>query len=92
MTNLQTQEVLEVTDFDTALDFHLRVRHYPPVGMMFGACKRAIKYCDRDDFYHNVRLPEGVTYKGKKLAPALKIVLSHHLQPFLKEGGVDCYE
>lgn len=64
---------------DEALAIHLQYNHYPPVSLeMIGPCKRAIQYCDKGLFNHNVRC-------GKDLVPAWRIVDDLHLDEWLAE-------
>jgi hypothetical protein len=69
---------------DDALAWHLQFNHYPPVPTsMVGACKRAIANANAGEGYKKVRLPDGVTYRGKRLAPTYAVIEQHHLQDFL---------
>ena len=86
MGRLQAMEMAELADLDTALAWHLRSNHYPPVPLsMLQACKDAIELCNDDSPYDLVSLPEGVTYKGDTEAPAWVIVEQHHLDAWLNE-------
>ena len=63
---------------------HLQGNHYPPVpASMLGPSKRAISAVNKGKHDSNIKLPEGVMYKGKKSAPASAIVDAHHLHAWL---------
>jgi len=83
MGHLQALEFAE-GDLDTGLTWHLRSNHYPPIPLtMLEPCKIAIQACNEGDWYHEVALPEGVTYKGEITAPAWAIVEQHHLDAWI---------
>lgn len=67
-----------------ALDWHLSSNHYPPVPpSMIDPCVDAIQALDDDEADLLITLPEGVSYRGGRLAPAWAIVEAHHLDAFL---------
>ena len=69
---------------DLGLRAHLQGNHYPPVPeSMVGPSKRAINAVNKGKHDSNIRLPEGVSWKGKKSAPASAIVEAHHLHAWL---------
>ena len=52
-----------------ALLWHLTSNHYPPVSAeMVDPCIKAIEKANAGEWDAKVRLPKGVTYKGKTLA------------------------
>jgi hypothetical protein len=63
---------MEEISLDRKLEIHLRGNHYPPIE---AGLER--------DFDKLIDLPEGITYKGAKSAPAGAICEQHHLEPFL---------
>jgi hypothetical protein len=78
---------------DATLSAHLRGNLFPPVPLsMLGACKRAIENANRGLWDKKVRLPEGVTWHGKKLAPTSNIIASHHLEFFLENEDNEDWE
>ena len=77
--------MLEVATFESALHWHLQGNHYPPVGFMFDTCKRAINYANKNQWDKRVRLPKGVTYRGKRTAPVSSIVENYHLDEFIED-------
>lgn len=84
MGSLQAQEMAALADLDTALTWHLRSNHYPPVPLsMLQACKDAIDFCRNGNSLNHIALPEGVTYKGSTTAPAYAIVEQHHLDAWV---------
>lgn len=71
---------------DMGLKAHLQGNHYPPVPLtMVGPCKRAISAVNRGKHDANIKLPEGISWRGKKSAPAHAIVDAHHLHAWLKQ-------
>lgn len=70
---------------DMGLLAHLQGNHYPPVpASMLGPSKRAISAVNRGKHDAQIKLPQGVLYRGQKSAPASAIVESHHLHAWLK--------
>lgn len=69
---------------------HLQSNHYPPVpASMLGPSKRAISAVNNGKHDSNIKLPEGILYKGKKSAPAHAIVDQHHLHAWLNPDQFD---
>ena len=74
-------------DKDLGLLAHLQGNHYPPVpASMLGPSKRAISAVNRGKHDSQIKLPEGVTWRGKTSAPANAIVDAHHLHAWLKDN------
>lgn len=92
MGRMQAEEFAGMTgkgkgkiSMDQALTWHLRGNHYPPVPTsMVGPCKRAISAVNRGKHDAKIKLPEGISWRGQKHAPAHAIVEGHHLDSFLK--------
>jgi hypothetical protein len=73
---------------DQALTWHLTANHYPPLPLsILPVCKRAIEKANRGQWDAKVRLPEGVSYRGAKLAPVWAVVEQHHLDAFVERNG-----
>jgi len=92
MGSLQAQEMAEMMSIDDALAWHLTSNHYPPVPVsMVQACKEAIQAGLEYDWFRMIELPEGVSYKGSKLAPADEIISSYNLDTWLEldEEGLE---
>lgn len=71
---------------ENAVRTHLLYNHYPPIpSSMVGPCVRAIEYANQGEYDKKVRLPEGMTYKGKRLAPVDAVIEAHHLEFFLEQ-------
>lgn len=86
MGSLQAHEMAEHADLDTALAWHLRSNHYPPVPLsMVEPCKLAIDAYWEDDLDRMIQLPEGTLYRGEKSAPAREIIIAHHLDAWCEE-------
>ena len=87
MGSLQAQEMAELTDIDTALTWHLRANHYPPVPLeMVAVCKEAIEAYHELDWHREIELPGQVTWRGLTTAPASAIVEAHHLDAWIEEN------
>jgi hypothetical protein len=77
----------EELDLEVALGYHLQGNHYPPVPLsMVQPCIEAIDAYWEEDFDRAIEMPEGVSYRGSKFAPANAIVEQHHLQAWLQES------
>jgi hypothetical protein len=84
MGSLQATEMAELTDIDTALTWHLRANHYPPIPLeMVAVCKEAIALCNEGLENNTVDLPHGTSYRNAPYAPAWAIVDAHHLDPWI---------
>ena len=90
MGSLQAMEMAEILDLDTALSWHLRANHSPPVPLtMMQACKEAIWACNEWEPDKLISLPEGVWYLGQTEAPAWAIAKSHHLAAWIHNEDED---
>jgi len=90
MGNLAAMDMLNHTSMDTALYWHLTANHFPSIPTsMVAPCKRAIEKAARGQWDKKVRLPEGVTYRGEKLAPVSAMVEQHHLDHFVERRAVE---
>lgn len=77
----------------TALLQHLQYNHYPPVpAEMVDPCIRAINKANAGEWDAKVRMPKGITYKGKTLAPVSAMVENFHLDYFLANDEEDFYD
>ena len=76
-----------VLDLETQIAYHLQGNHYPPVPLsMVQPCIDAIDaYYEDNKSEKLIKMPEGVSYKGKTHAPAWAIIEQHHLQFWLPE-------
>lgn len=84
MGRANLEGMLEIADIDTTLSWHLQSNHYPPVPLsMIPVCKAAIDAGNEEDWDKQIELPEGVSYRGSKTAPASVIIEQHHLESFL---------
>ena len=85
MGSLQAHEMAELTDLDTALTWHLRANHYPPIGYeMVPVCREAIEAVNDYDFEREIDLPLGVLWRGLTTAPASAIVEGHRLYAWIQ--------
>jgi len=83
-------DLLEHTDINTALAWHLQYNHYPAVPLsMMNACIIAIDNAIAEDWDAEVMLPDGVTYKDRLAAPTWAIVTQHHLHAFIESATED---
>jgi hypothetical protein len=71
-------------DLETSIGWHLQGNHYPPVPLsMVEPCIEAIDAYWDEDYNKLIEMPEGVSYRGSKYAPASAIVEQHHLDAWL---------
>lgn len=76
-----------VLDLETQLLYHLTGNHYPPVpASMVKPCIEAIDAYYDEDYDREITMPEGISYKGLKTAPAHAIVDQHHLEFWLPQS------
>lgn len=87
MGRLSAESMLEQTDLRTALTWHLKANHYPPVPeSMVQPCLDAIDAYWEDDLHANINLPSPIRWRGQNTAPAYAIIEAHHLDAFLETG------
>jgi hypothetical protein len=73
-------------DLEMALSIHLQSNHYPPVPLsMVEPCIEAIDAYYDEDYNKMIEMPEGVSYRGSRFAPASAIIEQHHLDAWLPE-------
>ena len=85
MGSLQAQEMAEMLDTETAIHWHLRSNHYPPVPeSMVPVCVEAIEAALEDYWEKEITLPEGVSWRGSDTAPAYAIIEGHHLHAWVQ--------
>lgn len=71
-------------DLSTAIGIHLSANHYPPVpSSMVLPCIEALEAYWEDETDREIKMPEGVSYKGLDTAPAWAIIEQHHLEAWL---------
>jgi len=71
-------DMLNYADTDTALDWHLRGNHYPPIHEDFyPSAKLAIEHCNARQGQAPITMPNGIT------KTAYEIVDGLHLHSFL---------
>lgn len=84
MGSLQAQEMAELMDTRSAIAWHLRSNHYPPVPLsMVDPCLDAIEACLDEDYDRLINL-NGNLWRGNDSAPAYAIVEGHHLQTWIE--------
>lgn len=73
-------------DLTNAITIQLRNNHYPPVPhSMVPVCIEAIEAYNEGDYYREIELPEGVSWRGNLHAPANQIIMSHHLEAWCED-------
>jgi hypothetical protein len=90
MSNLPTEDMMQhASDPDMVLHWHLRNRHFPPVGFMFDVCKQAIDACNAGDWEQEIDTSGYAEHRryGTNV-PAWVIVDTYHLEPFIDEQEV----
>ena len=86
VTQLADRDLFPELDLETAIGYHLRGNHYPPVPLsMVQPCIDAIDAYYDEDYNKLIEMPEGVSYRGEKFAPASAIIEQHHLDAWLPE-------
>jgi hypothetical protein len=81
------ESMLEMTDADTALFWHLQFNHYPPLpGCVFGLAKQAIELANEGEWDARIDLTEsGISWRGQKSAPVRACIEAWHLDGFLQD-------
>lgn len=79
--------MLEMTNLDTALGWHLQSNHYPPVpSEMIPVASAAIDAGNDQDYDRLVQLPDGVEFRdGRNAVEAYRIIESLHLDTFIEQ-------
>lgn len=72
---------------DIALSYHLLNNHYPPLPRaLIPVCKAVIKRANNgNNLNSEVKLPKGITYKGRKSAPLYECIKEWHLDCFIND-------
>jgi hypothetical protein len=77
---LSDTELFPQLELEQAITIQLRSNHYPPVPYsMVPICIDAIYAYNEGDYQKEIKLPEGVLWRGQESAPAAAIIDSHHL-------------
>jgi hypothetical protein len=77
---LSDTELFPQLELEQAITIQLRSNHYPPVPYsMVPICIDAIYAYNEGDYQKEIKLPEGVLWRGQEYAPAAAIIDSHHL-------------
>lgn len=77
-------DAAQYADIDTALSWHLRSNHYPPVPIeMLPVAKLAIELALEEDYEARISLPEGVQWRGEDTAPVWSVIENFHLDAWL---------
>jgi hypothetical protein len=90
MGSLQAVEMAEMLEIDSAIAWHLQSNHYPPVpASMVQPCIEAIRavneeYGNFTGWHKVIQLPDGITFRGEKVAPAWEIIEQHHLDAWIE--------
>ena len=81
---LSDTELFPELELEQAITMQLRSNHYPPVPYsMVPICIEAIYAYNVGDFQREIKLPEGVLWRGLESAPAAAIIDSHHLDAWI---------
>lgn len=88
MGNLQAQEFAELTDIDTALHWHAKGNHFPPLPTaLIPIWKEVILWVnDGKSLDQTFALPEGAYWRGESSAPAWAIIEGHHLSAWIEDN------
>jgi hypothetical protein len=86
MGDFSLMEMLDNTDPDTALVWHLSYNHYPPIPLvMLGACREAITNANAGEWDAPITLPSEVLWGGANTCPTHALVEHAHLSAFLSD-------
>jgi len=84
MGYLSAVDMLDNTDIDNAIRWHMKSNCYPPIpDMMFNAIKKAIQLYNDYDQESLIGLPEGVSFRGRDYASVLEIMDGYRLEAFI---------
>ena len=84
MGRLATEDMIEHGSFDQALSWHMTGNHYPPLpSSLIPVAKIVIEKAKQCRWAAKVKLPEGVSYQGKRMVPVSACVEAWHLDVFL---------
>ena len=87
MGNNTALDLASEFDLEQGIAYHLQGNHYPPVPLsMVKPCIDAIDAWWEEDSDRLIEMPEGVSYRGEKFAPASAIIEQHHLDAWLPES------
>jgi hypothetical protein len=77
-----------VVSIESALEWHLRSNHYPPLSRAFiGVAKQAIELGNAEFWEYEIDLPEGITTAdNRSFITAAEAVETFHLDAFLQES------
>ena len=86
MGRLAAEDMAAHATLDVALSWHLTSNHYPPVPTtMIQPCKAAIEAYNEGGYDRIIPLPQGVSWRDSRGAPAWAIVEGHHLESFIEQ-------
>jgi len=91
MGSVQAAEMAELLEIESAIAWHLKANHYPPIPeTMVKPCLEAIDNANLGLWHNEVELPKGVWYKGRNTAPTWAMIEQHHLDTWveLDEDGL----
>ena len=86
MGRMGLEGMLEMTDSDTALRWHLQSNHYPPLpDCIFGLAKQAIELANDGEWDARIDLTKaGISWRGQDSAPVSACVEAWHLDSFIQ--------
>lgn len=78
MGRISADAMREMTDLDTALSWHLRSNHYPPVHPVFlETARQAITLANQGEWETEIVMPNGITKS------VIGIIEGLHLEAFI---------
>lgn len=86
MGRLGIEGMLKMTDADTALRWHLKSNHYPPLpDCVLPLAKQSIELANDGEWDARIDLTEaGISWRGQNSAPVSACVEAWHLDAFLE--------
>ncbi len=87
MGSLQAMEMAALgVELDTALTWHLRSNHYPPLPLeILEPAKQAIQFANEGQWDAPIALPEGTTWRHQEWCPTWAAVEGWHLDAWISE-------
>ena len=86
MGSMHAEEYASMKDKTMGIKAHLQSNLYPPVPLsMAGPALRAINAVNRGKHDSKIKLPDGITWRGQKHAPAHAIVEGHRLHAWIND-------
>lgn len=78
------------SNIDVVLEWHLRNNHYPPLPVaLLPVAKKAIEHGQAEEFDVELKMPDGIAFRGQKKATVRLLIETMHLEEFLNPQSED---